>query len=62
LKDELIRNMANDNSLYDSVDSIHNGCYRKQIEINYGKLNFRPLLYIIMQQAIILNMYNIPYS
>jgi hypothetical protein len=36
LKDELIRNMANDNGLYDVFNTNHNGYSHKQITINFG--------------------------
>jgi len=42
-------NMATDNGLYNTIISIHTGCYPKKL------LDLRPGLYIPMQKAAILH-------
>jgi hypothetical protein len=50
---EAYKNIATENGLYNTTDTIHNGCYAKQIALKL--LTFLPAVHILMQTAVILH-------
>jgi hypothetical protein len=59
-KREVIKNnMATDNGLYNTITTIDNGCYPKQIALEFETLNLRSALYSLKQKAVIINAFRI---